>query len=242
MVWVTGVNTGVGKTFLTRHCVCCLQEMGISFNALKPFCSGGVDDVRELALAQGLSECEFNKINMKCFKEPITPAKAAELEGDELLLGETIDWIQSKRQGVEITLVEGAGGILSPLGFCWSLLDLIRALPGEVWIVAKNQLGVLNHLLLITNVLRNAFELRSGTRNVGLIQLPTIKVWLFDVPPSEKDESRSSNSEVFKRFEPRVAVEEVIFFDSQSVVVQQHIISFQKKIKKHLSKIKKSID
>lgn len=241
LVWVAGVNTGVGKTFLTRHSIQCLKEMGVKANALKPFCSGGMDDVRELASAQGLSEAEFSQINMRSFKDPITPAKAAELEGSELMLDSAIDWIQSKRQGHEVTLVEGAGGLLSPIGFCWSLLDLIRAVPGEIWVVARNQLGVLNHLLLTINVLRNSLGAKDGLQPEGMRDVSNIKVWMFDVDSAQKDQSCETNLEVISRFEPEIILEAVPFFDLQHADLQRVKINIQKKIKKHLSDFGKSI-
>ncbi len=241
LIWITGVNTGIGKTFLASLAANCLQEMGVKFNILKPFCSGGMEDVEILGRAQKIDPANYSEINQMCFKASVTPALAAEMEGKQLDLETTVQWIQERRRGRRLTIIEGAGGLLAPLGFNWTLADLIEEMRGEVWIVARNQLGVLNHLFLTINELRRlgcgSEEVKDQHGRVG----QSMKVWLFDSPEQGSDESIKTNADVFRRFEPRVMLESLFFLNPEHVDYQCLKKNIQKKIKKHLSDFQKSL-
>jgi dethiobiotin synthetase len=73
---------------------------------------------------------------------------AARREGRKISLAETLAHIRAVARRFETVLVEGAGGLLSPLGENFSTRDWITALRAEVIVVGRNQLGVVNHLRL----------------------------------------------------------------------------------------------
>lgn len=147
IIVVTGTDTGVGKTVFTALLVAHLRARGRSIAALKPICSGGRDDARVLrrALADALS---LDEINPWHFRVPLAPLLAARKERKRIALLEVVSHVHQIATRVETVLVEGAGGVLSPLGENFSTRELINALGAEVIVVARNQIGVVNHVRL----------------------------------------------------------------------------------------------
>ena len=145
--YITGTDTGVGKTVLTALLARFLRERGLRVAAFKPVCSGGRDDACALhvALNGGLT---LDEINPWYFRAPIAPSLAATREGKAILLAQVLALIRMTRKNFDVTLVEGAGGLLSPLGKDFDSRDLMNALHASPIIVASNKLGVVNHILL----------------------------------------------------------------------------------------------
>jgi dethiobiotin synthetase len=77
------------------------------------------------------------------------------LEGRRVSLTETLEFIRGSASQEEILLLEGAGGLLSPLGEGFNAADLIQELGGEVLLVAVDRLGVLNEVLLTVEALKH---------------------------------------------------------------------------------------
>lgn len=147
IIFITGTDTGVGKTVMTAMLLHFLREKGVSALAMKPFCSGGLGDVRLLqSLQNGLISNE--EMNPFYFKTPVAPWVAARAEGRKVSLQETLAKVQALTMKCDYLLIEGAGGLLSPLGEGFTALDLIRKLKCEVIVVTKNKLGVINQARL----------------------------------------------------------------------------------------------
>lgn len=155
-IFITGIDTGVGKTHVTCLLARELIAKGHSVGIYKPACSGAdrTDPLnpRWLDLEQ-LSEALGNRFPLdwicpQRFQAPLAPPEAARLEGrgvDEQLLVSGIDvW----RGEVEMVLVEGVGGWLCPLTDHSTIADLARKLAFPVLVVAANRLGMINHTLL----------------------------------------------------------------------------------------------
>lgn len=161
-IWfVTGVGTGVGKTVLTSLLLAALLDRGVKARAMKPFCSGGLGDVNLLFALQGASVSK-EAINPFFFAEPLAPLAASRRQNRPLRLRDIPPKIESFAAGSDILLVEGAGGLLTPLGEGFSALDLILELRCSPLVVAANRLGVLNQTLLVHSVLESA-KARSAT-------------------------------------------------------------------------------
>jgi dethiobiotin synthetase len=143
VLYVTGTGTGAGKTTLATLLLQRARKKSIKVAAFKPFCSGGREDAEKLHALQTAGQY-LDQVNPFYFDEPIAPLVAARNKGVRITLHETLGKIASPHP----LLVEGAGGLLTPLGENFSLLDIIRSIPGRVCIVAQNSLGVLNHTLL----------------------------------------------------------------------------------------------
>ena len=152
VIVITGTDTGAGKTTLTALLATHLRMSGASVAALKPVCSGGRDDARLLhRVTRGA--LRLNEINPWHFRAPLAPLLAARKERRRVGLREVVAHIHAVSQRFAVVLVEGAGGLLSPLGEHFSTRELIGALGADVLIVARNQLGAVNHVRLTLEAL-----------------------------------------------------------------------------------------
>jgi dethiobiotin synthetase len=147
ILYLTGTNTAVGKTTLACLLLRRARERNLRAAAMKPFCSGGRDDAEKLHALQtaGLT---LDEVNPFYFADPVTPLIAARNENRVITLKQTLAAIENLHSRSDPLLIEGAGGLLSPLGDRFTLLDIIQQLPGRICIVAPNVLGVLNSALL----------------------------------------------------------------------------------------------
>jgi dethiobiotin synthetase len=145
--FITGTGTGTGKTVLTALLAHFLRRAGHRVAALKPVCSGGRDDARALqsALAGGLS---LDEINPWHFRAAIAPLLAARRERRSVRRADLTAQIRRRQKQFDRLLVEGAGGLLSPLGEQVDARDLIAALRARPIIVGRDVLGVVNDLRL----------------------------------------------------------------------------------------------
>jgi dethiobiotin synthetase len=150
--FITGTDTGVGKTVLTALLVRYLRERGLNAAALKPVCSGGRDDARALhAAANGA--LTLDEINPWHFRAPIAPLLAARREHKRVMFADVLTHVRAMQKRFDVLLVEGAGGLLSPLGENFDSRDLIAALRAIPLIVCPNRLGAINQVLLTLEAL-----------------------------------------------------------------------------------------
>src|SRR5215831_11882028 len=138
--FITGTDTGVGKTVLTALLVRWLKEKDIRVAALKPIGSGGRDDARLLHTAMN-GALTLDEINPWHFRAPIAPLLAARREHQRVGVAEVLAHIRALQKRFDVLLIEGAGGLLSPLGEDFSSRDLIAALNATPIIVCLNRLG-----------------------------------------------------------------------------------------------------
>jgi dethiobiotin synthase len=114
---------------------------------MKPVETGGRPDARLLHALQ-CDEISLDEMNPYWFRESLAPSIAARRSGRCLLKTDALKKVRILRARCDLLLIEGAGGILSPLGNNWSGLDLVRALKAEVVVAARNELGVINQARL----------------------------------------------------------------------------------------------
>jgi dethiobiotin synthetase len=153
-LFITGTNTEVGKTHVAAMIARALVLDGRRVGVYKPVASGcrrtphGLvsDDAEQLWRAAN-KPGEFSRICPQAFLAPLSPPGAASKEGkkvDPVLLRTGLDyWLEMS----EIVLVEGAGGLMSPLSDDQYCIDLAREIAFPLLIVAKNELGVINAAL-----------------------------------------------------------------------------------------------
>jgi dethiobiotin synthetase len=160
ILFITGTDTGVGKTvlaaLLTRH----LRERGLNVAALKPVCSGGRDDARLLRKASG-GVLPLDEINPWHFRTPVAPLLAARRERRRVKLSQVVAHIRRLPKRFKVLLVEGAGGLLSPLGDDFDSRDLMAALRATPIIVGSNRLGAVNQILLTLEALSRGMTARA---------------------------------------------------------------------------------
>ena len=153
-LFIAGTNTGVGKTYVAALIARALVAAGRRVGVYKPVASGcrreGDSLVAEDAklLWQAASEPgEFQRVCPQCFELPVAPPQAAKAEGrhvDRELLRTGLDYWHEQ---CEIVLVEGAGGLMSPLTEADYNIDLAADLGLPLVIVAANELGTINATL-----------------------------------------------------------------------------------------------
>jgi dethiobiotin synthetase len=160
IIVITGTDTGVGKTVLTAWLTAHLCAQGTNVAALKPLCSGGREDARLLHRALD-GVLTLDEINPWHFRAPLAPLLAARKERKRVQLAAVIAHIRAIARRFDTVLVEGAGGLLSPLGENFSTRELIVALRAEVIIVGRNQLGVVNHLRVTLETLPPSYAAKT---------------------------------------------------------------------------------
>lgn len=140
-VVVAATGTEVGKT----HVACALvAELADSARvlALKPVESGGDADARALSAA-----CEIDTPPLYALAEPISPHLAAQREGRAIDVARVVEWVSERERAMasELTVIETAGGLFSPLSPSATNATLVKALaPSVMLLVAPNRLGVLH--------------------------------------------------------------------------------------------------
>jgi dethiobiotin synthetase len=154
--FITGTDTGVGKTMLTALLARYLHERGVRVAALKPICSGDRGDARALHAALN-GRLTLDEINPWHFRAPIAPLLATRRERKRVKLSQVLAYVRAMQKRFDIVLIEGAGGLLSPLGEKFDSRDLIAALHATSIVVCPNRLGAVNQVLLtIASLPRNA--------------------------------------------------------------------------------------
>jgi dethiobiotin synthetase len=159
-LFITGTDTGVGKTVLTALLTRFLRERGVNAAAFKPVCSGTRADARALHAAMN-GALTLDEINPWHFRAPIAPLLAARKENQRVKLSQVLAHTRALQKRFDVLLVEGAGGLLSPLGENFNSRDLIMALRAIPIIVTQNKLGAVNHILLTLEALPENFKQKA---------------------------------------------------------------------------------
>lgn len=153
--FVTGTDTGVGKTLVAAAMLRAWRRQGQSVAGMKPVASGAAmtpagwrnDDALALQ-AECSSPWPYETVNPYAFAPPIAPHLAAREAGVVVSLERIRRGFQALREGAGTVVVEGAGGFLVPLAPGLSFADLPAALGLEVVLVVGLRLGCLNHAFL----------------------------------------------------------------------------------------------
>jgi dethiobiotin synthetase len=159
-LFITGTDTGVGKTVLTALLTRFLRERRVNVAALKPVCSGTRADALALHAAMNAT-LTLDEINPWHFHAPIAPLLAARKENKRVKLSQVLAHTRAMQKRFDVLLVEGAGGLLSPLGENFNSRDLVLALRAIPILVAQNKLGVVNHILLTLEALPENFRAKA---------------------------------------------------------------------------------
>lgn len=192
-LFVTGTDTGVGKTVVTAAIAALLRAEGLNAGVWKPVQSGaslgsGVTDAERLLMSTGIEE-RPEVVAPFTFEAPLTPLLAARQAGVTLTLKSLIAAGEPLAERYEALLVEGAGGVAVPLTDDTLVADLIAELRIPALIVARSGLGTINHTLLTASFLRQR-------------AIPIIGVIMNDggMTETQDDPSMATNAELIERY------------------------------------------
>lgn len=160
-LFVTGTDTGVGKTFISCIIAEGLRKEGIDVGVMKPLETGCKKRNNFLVPSDGISLKKASGVDDPLdlivpykFSAPLAPFVAAELENKKISILKIKKSCLKTAKKHDVIIIEGAGGLLVPITKSYSYLNLIKNLGAQVIIVAANKLGVINHLMLTLNCLK----------------------------------------------------------------------------------------
>ncbi len=170
-VFVTGTDTGVGKTVLACGIAADLAARGVNVGVMKPIETGvepadQATDAARLAKAGGVSD-PIDDISPCRLRHPLAPSVAARLEE------KPVDWsalnsaYQRLHRRHDFMVVEGCGGLMVPIDESRTVIDLVRISDLPVLIVARPTLGTLNHTALTVHAARS-----HGLKMLGIVLSP----------------------------------------------------------------------
>lgn len=189
-LFVTGTDTGVGKTVITAGLASALRAEGMDVGISKPVQSGHraddpEGDTMRLIRLGGVDD-PAARVNLYAFQAALAPLVAARLEGAEIDPDLVLRHVRDSAAAHAAVLVEGAGGFVVPLAEHWTVADLAATLGLPVLIVARAGLGTVNHTALTALAVR-----RAGLEVAGVV----LNGW-----DAGTDPSRSTNRALIEQF------------------------------------------
>lgn len=151
--FVTGADTGVGKTYVTALLIRGLRNAGLDTVGIKPICCGDRQDAEILREASG-NELTLDQTNPVWFSTPAAPSVAAARESRPVDIDAIKRAFSLIRENRRSLLVEGVGGWRVPIVGRYFVSDLARELELPVLVVVSNRLGAINHTLLTVERIR----------------------------------------------------------------------------------------
>ena len=215
-IFITGTDTDVGKTYITAGLGVVLQKMGIDVGVMKPFAAGSAqkkgyksEDVEILSRAAQVCDPE-NLVNPQFFPIPASPYTAWKRLKTKPKISTILSSFKKLSKLHDMLLVEGMGGIMTPILKDYYITNLIKEMKIPTVIVSRSKVGTVNHTIMtvkmcekynipIKGIIINNFdkgypvkELTSDLRN--LTNVPVL-----GSIPFIKDMSNTSLSRVFKK-------------------------------------------
>jgi dethiobiotin synthetase len=182
--FITGTDTGVGKTYFTAWLVRAWRRKGLRAAGLKPVCTGDRVDAEILREASG-DELSLDEINPHHFRVPAAPLVAASVENRTIDFKAEKARLRGQRGNFDFLAVEGVGGWRVPLAPGYDVSDWARELGFPVVVVARGTLGTLNHTRLTVESIRAA-----GLECAGVV---------VNAGPEEDAAKRSPDFELVRR-------------------------------------------
>ncbi len=167
--FITGTDTGVGKTLVTAAIIQSLSHAGIKVVGMKPVASGcRVTDSglrnkdAERLIAQSSISAPYEMVNPYAFEPAIAPHLAAREANIRIKLETILDCFESLAALADTVVVEGVGGWRVPLGRAITTEHMAKALNLPVILVVGMRLGCINHALLTVQAIESAGLKLSG--------------------------------------------------------------------------------
>jgi dethiobiotin synthetase len=185
-LFITGTDTGVGKTFVACALATALRARGRRVSVMKPIetgVAGEPEDAVRLRDAAG-DPAALDDICPYRLRAPLAPAIAARLEGVRIDLDRLVAHIERRADAADVLLVEGAGGLAVPVVGTTTWLELVARVRLPLLLVGANRLGTINHAALTVRVARAA----------GV----PVRGFVLSQPTPTADASATSNAEAIQ--------------------------------------------
>jgi len=168
-LFITGTDTTIGKTTITAALLLALQQRDKSVGILKPVETGFDVEHQEHSDTDRLRRLlspppSFDSVCLYAFPQPLAPLAAARQTGTTIDLSRIRSHMHELTQRYSFLLIEGAGGIFTPLTPQHTIRDLVRLLNVPCLIVGSTNLGGVNHCLLTLEALQ-----QTGIRLCGIL-------------------------------------------------------------------------
>jgi dethiobiotin synthetase len=166
-IFVTGTDTGVGKTVVSAAFAWTLKQLGTRVVVIKPVQTGtNSDGLMDIEFIQRVFETKYplNEVCPYRFALPLAPLVAANLAGERIDLEKITSAFYELASTHDAVIVEGAGGLLVPITDNYLMSDLAFDLGLQLVIVTRPDLGTLNHTLLTVESARY-----RGLRILGIV-------------------------------------------------------------------------
>lgn len=153
-IFITATDTGVGKTVVSAALAALLRSRGVNVGVMKPVTSGCTEhdgklvseDAEVLTAAAGIRLS--NDVAPYLLREPVAPSIAAEKDGVRIEFSRILAAFHRLADEHEFVIVEGAGGLMVPLAGGLLVADLVKLLALPLLVVARPDLGTVNHTIL----------------------------------------------------------------------------------------------
>jgi dethiobiotin synthetase len=169
--FITGTDTGVGKTIIAGAIIKALGLMGLKAGGMKPIESGCSREGKVLIPFDGMflkqtarMDEPISLITPCCFETPLAPLPASELELKKISIPSIRNAFARLSLKYDAMVVEGIGGLLVPIRKNYTVLDLAEELGLPIIVVAKPGIGTINHTMLTVN-----YALSQGLDVAGVI-------------------------------------------------------------------------
>jgi dethiobiotin synthetase len=206
-LFVTGTDTGVGKTLVAGALAAAAHDCGVRVGVMKPVESGcqrrdGRLVPRDAIFLREMSGCgaSLELVNPYALQHPLAPALAAELESVSIDLARLDLCYRTLAAEYSPVIVEGAGGLLTPLCGGLTMRDLAVMLRLPVLVVARNTLGAINHAMLTVESAR-----RVGLDVIGIV---------LNRPAFTEDDATRTNATSLRRWGGAPFIGEIPFLPS----------------------------
>jgi dethiobiotin synthetase len=146
-LFITGTDTGVGKTHTAVQLLRLLRAAGTSCAGMKPICCGDRRDA-ELLLAASSDGLTIDDVNPVWLKTPAAPIVGSLTEEVNIDIGQILAAFRALQDQVDHVIMEGVGGWLVPIRSDYFVSDLVVEMGLPVLVIAQNRLGCLNHTAL----------------------------------------------------------------------------------------------
>lgn len=194
--FITATDTGVGKTVITAALIKTIGILGLRPCGMKPIETGCIKEGDVLIPSDGMfikaiahMEEDIRFISPCCFKSPLAPLPASEIEGISVDLEKIKKAYTELSKNYDAVVVEGIGGLLVPIKRDYFVLDLIREFGLPTIVVSRPGLGTINHTMLTVK-----YAIKEGLDVAGII--------INYIQPPEGTLAEDTNPQIIKQISP----------------------------------------